>query len=267
MGIKIGFIGSGNMARSMIKGLLVSEKAKKEDIFVSNTNQSSLDEIKALYDVNITTKNTDVSKKCDAIFLCVKPNKYKEVCFEIDDFIKDDAIIISIAPGQSINKVSSYFKNDISVISAMPNTPSKVLSAMSAICVSDKIPKHKQDYALSLFEAFGAAEIVDESLMNAVIAVSGSSPAFIFILIEAMADQAVAYGMSRTQAYKFAGNAVLGSAKMVLDDPSIHVAKLKDDVCSPKGTTIEGVLALENSGFRTSIQQAMQAVFEKAEQM
>lgn len=267
MSIKIGFIGSGNMARSMIKGLIVSEKCKKEDIFVSNKNQSSLDEIKDLYDVNISNKNTYIAEKCDAIFLCVKPNKYKEVCEEIDDFIKDDAIVVSVAPGQTISKVSSYFKNDIGVISSMPNTPSKVLSGMSAICVSDKISKLKQDYALSLFEAFGAAEIIDEHLMNAVIAVSGSSPAFIFILIEAMADQAVAYGMNRTQAYKFAGNAVLGSAKMVLDDPSIHVAKLKDDVCSPNGTTIKGVLALENSGFRTSIQQAMQAVFEKAEQM
>lgn len=266
MAKKIGFIGSGNMARSMIKGLISSNKVSADNIFVSNSNTKSLDEVKCLYSVNTLTKNTELAEISDIIFLCTKPDKYKLVSNEIDNYLKDDVIIISIAPGQTIEKVSSYFSKDVKVISSMPNTPSKVLAGMSAISINDKISEADAQYILSLFRSFGEAEIIDESLMNAIIAVSGSSPAFIFILIEAMADKAVSFGLPREKAYKFVANAVLGSAKMVLEDGS-HVAKLKDDVCSPKGTTINGVLALEKYGFRNAIQEAMEEVYKKANEM
>ncbi len=261
---KIGFIGSGNMARAMINGLLLSNEFPKEDIFVSNINEQSLDEIINLFSVNTSNSNEFVAKSCDVIFLCVKPNKYEYVCKSIDKYVDDTKIIVSIAPGQTIDLVSSYFSNeDVKVFSSMPNTPSKVLSGMSAVCPPKSATYEEIDFVLKLFCCFGQAEIVEEKLMNAVVAVSGSSPAFIYILIEAMADCAVSFGLSRDKALKFAANAVLGSAKMALEDTD-HIAKLKDNVCSPGGTTIKGVLKLEETGFRTSIQQAMEAVYNKA---
>lgn len=263
---KIGFIGSGNMARAMIKGLLLSNKFDKKNIYVSNINEQSLQEINSIFGVNTVNDNTIIAKECDIIFLCIKPNKYEYICFSINDYIDDSKIIISIAPGQSIDIVSNYFNKKVKVFSSMPNTPSKVLCGMSALCPPKNANDEEVEFVLSLFKCFGEAEIIDESLMNAVIAVSGSSPAFIFILIEAMADEAVSLGMSRKSAIKFASNAVLGSAQMVLHDDT-PVAQLKDNVCSPGGTTIKGVLKLEETGFRSSIQKAMQEVYNKANQM
>ncbi len=266
MNKKIGFIGSGNMARAMIKGLVTSNKINKNNIYVSNVNEKSLKEINYLFEVNTSTSNETIARECDIIFLCTKPNKYEYICKSIDNAIDSSKIIISIAPGQNIEKVSGYFTKDIKVFSSMPNTPAKVLQGMSAVCAPVSATNEETDFVLSLFRCFGDAELIDESLMNAVIATSGSSPAFIYILIEAMADASVSMGMPRDKAIKFVANAVLGSAKMVLEDDD-HVAKLKDNVCSPGGTTIKGVLKLEETGFRQSIQQAMQEVYNKANQM
>lgn len=263
---KIGFIGSGNMAKSMIAGLFSAKIMPIENIFVSNRNEKSLLDIKNLYNVNTLSSNKELSQICDIIFLCVKPYKYKEVCEEINMHIKNGAIVISIAPNQTIEKVASYFSKDIKVMSSMPNTPAKVLAGMSALCTSEKISKEECEEVLQIFKSFGEAQIVDESIMGAVIASAGSSPAFIFMLIEAMADSAVSLGMSRKDAYKFCANAVYGSAKMAIEDGA-HIAELKDNVCSPGGTTIKGVLSLEKTGFRTSIQQAMEEVYNKATSM
>ncbi len=266
MNKKIGFIGSGNMARAMIKGLLKSNRITNNNIYVSNVNENSLKEIQYLFDVNITTSNENLAKECDVIFLCTKPNKYQYICNSINNFVDTSKIIISIAPGQSIEIVSNYFNREVIVFSSMPNTPSKVLMGMSAVCAPKNTTPEETEFVLNLFKCFGDAELIDESLMNAVIATSGSSPAFIYMLIEAMADASVSMGMPRDKAIKFSANAVLGSAKMVLEDDD-HVAKLKDNVCSPGGTTIKGVLKLEETGFRQSIQQAMQEVYNKANQM
>ncbi len=263
---KIGFIGSGNMARAIIKGLILSKNISKNNIYVSNKNEQSLNEIKTLFNVNTTKDNESLANICDIIFLCTKPNKYELICSEINSYIDMKKIIISIAPGQSIDVVSKYFSNEVKVFSSMPNTPSKVLQGMSAVCAPENVSTEEIDTVLNLFKCFGDAELIDESLMNAVIATSGSSPAFIYILIEAMTDYSVSLGMPREKALKFVANTVLGSAKMVIEDND-HVAKLKDNVCSPGGTTIQGVLKLEESGFRSSIQQAMQEVYNKANQM
>lgn len=263
---KVGFIGSGNMAKSMISGLFASKTVPIENIFVSNKNEESLQNIKNLYNINTLTSNKELSEICDIIFLCVKPYKYKEVCEEIDMSIKNGSIIVSIAPNQTIEKVSSYFSTDIKVMSSMPNTPAKVLAGMSALCTSDKITKEECEEVLEIFKSFGEVQLIDEALMGAVVASAGSSPAFIFMLIEAMADSAVSFGMTRKDAYKFCANAVYGSAKMAIED-NAHVAELKDNVCSPGGTTIKGVLSLEKTGFRTSIQQAMTEVYNKATTM
>ena len=145
----------------------------------------------------------------------------------------------------------------------MPNTPALVGEGMTGYCVSKSVTAEDKQIAEKILTSFGRAEEVNEELMAAVTSVSGSSPAYVFILIEAMADQAVADGMTRAQAYKFAAQAVLGSAKMVLDTGR-HPGELKDMVCSPAGTTIEAVKELERGGFRAAVEDAMQACTERA---
>ena len=148
----------------------------------------------------------------------------------------------------------------------MPNTPALVGEGMTAACPNDAVTEEEKNYALELLSSFGKVEIVPEHLIDAVVAVSGSSPAYIFMFIEAMADGAVAEGMPRPQAYQFAAQAVLGSAKMVLETGK-HPGELKDMVCSPAGSTIEGVRILEQNGFRSAVFEALNGAAEKGKKM
>jgi pyrroline-5-carboxylate reductase len=145
----------------------------------------------------------------------------------------------------------------------MPNTPALVGEGITAVCANDRVTEEELGYVCSVLKSFGKAEVVGENLMDAVVSVSGSSPAYVFIFIEAMADAAVADGMPRSQAYQFAAQAVYGSAKMVLET-GLHPGQLKDMVCSPGGTTIEAVRVLEEKGFRSSVMEAMRACTKKA---
>lgn len=162
--------------------------------------------------------------------------------------------------------VKTYFGKDIKVIKAMPNTPALVLSAMSAISFDDLVTEEDKVCVQSIFNSFGKCEVIEETMMDAVTSVSGSSPAYVFMFIEAMADAAVAQGLPRNKAYTFAAQAVLGSAKMVLET-GMHPGTLKDMVCSPGGTTIDAVCELERMGFRASVESAMRICGEKSKKM
>ena len=273
MAKKIGFIGCGNMGSSILSGILDAGLYDKSDVLVSCRSESSKDRITEEFGVSIVG-NADVAKKCDVIFLAVKPNVFPEVIPEVSKANPENKtpLIISIAAGMTISKIeemfssNSLFGRDIKLIRSMPNTPALVGEAMSALCVNANVTDEDKELALKIFESFGQAEFVDEKLMDAVIGVSGSSPAYIYMLIEAMADGAVLAGMPRSQAYKFAAQSVLGSAKMVLET-NIHPGELKDAVCSPGGTTIEGVAALERQGFRDAIIAAEKACIDKSIEM
>ena len=188
--------------------------------------------------------NQSVAEQADIVILAVKPQVLQKVIEEIAASASEDTLFISIAPGKSIEWITKLFGREVKIIRCMPNTPALVGAGMTGYCVSDKVTDEEKKTALSILDSIGRAQEVPEHLMAAVTSVSGSSPAYVYILIEAMADQAVADGMTRVQAYEFAAQAVMGSAKMVLDT-SKHPAELKDMVCSPGGTTIEGVRELE----------------------
>ena len=175
-------------------------------------------------------------------------------------------IIVDIAAGVTISDVKKYFGKDVKVIKAMPNTPALVLQAMSAISFDDFVSEEDKTCITSIFNSFGKCEVVDETMMDAITSVSGSSPAYVFMFIEAMADEAVAQGLPRKQAYTFAAQAVLGSAQMVLET-GMHPGALKDMVCSPGGTTIDAVCELERTGFRASVESAMRVCNEKSKKM
>lgn len=264
--MKLGFIGCGNMAKAIIEGILSSELLSKEEILVSALHSSTLEEAKRKFGVRTSGDNKDVAENADCVILAVKPHLYEEVIREISPVVDKSKIIISIAPGKTLKQLKEWFGGEVKLVRTMPNTPCTVGEGMTAICFNDRLHPKEVREVKSFFEACGKVEEVSEEKMDAVVAVSGSSPAYIFVLIEAMADAAVLEGMSRDQAYLFSSQAVLGSAKMVLES-GLHPAKLKDGVCSPGGTTIEAVRVLEEKGFRSAVIEAMITCAKKSSEM
>ena len=256
MSKKIGFIGCGNMGGAMLAGILDSGKSSAQDIMISVKSENSANTKKEQYGVEATTDNRVVAKFADILFLAVKPQFYESVIEEIKDCVNENQIIVSIAPGKTITWLIEKFGRELKIIRTMPNTPSMVKEGMMGMCPSANVTDEETSQIREICEGFSRTEIVAENLMDVVTAVSGSSPAYVFMFIEAMADAAVAGGMPRKQAYTFAAQAVLGSAKMVLDT-GMHPGELKDMVCSPAGTTIQAVRVLEDKGLRSAVMEAM----------
>lgn len=262
----IGFIGSGNMGLAMVGGIIKANIVSGDNIIVGDLNEKSLAAASEKYGVITTTDNNEVAKKSDILILSVKPNLYPIVIEGIKDTVKEEVVVVTIAAGKSIESTEASFGRKLKVVRVMPNTPALVGEGMSAICPSEAVTKEELEEITNIFESFGKAEIVSEKLIDAVTAVSGSAPAYVYMFIEAMADAAVLEGMPRPQAYKFASQAVLGSAKMVLET-GMHPGALKDMVCSPGGTTIEAVATLEEKGFRSAVISAMRSCTKKSIEM
>ena len=263
--MKIAFIGAGNMAQAMISGMLQNRLVAPEDIIATAATQKTIDRVSREYGVAVTLDNQEAAR-ADRVVLAVKPACYASVIQEIREIVTPEQIVITIAAGKSLAWVADAFGGQRKIIRTMPNTPALVGEGITAVCPNENITEQELADVCKLLEGFGKAEVIPENLMDAVIAVSGSSPAYIFLLIEAMADAAVAEGMPRAKAYQFAAQSVLGSAKMVLETGK-HPGELKDMVCSPAGTTIEAVRVLEEKGFRSSIMECMHACAEKSRNM
>lgn len=264
--MKIGFIGCGNMGKAMLSGMLDSGKVKPQDILVTDKLLASRINTQKKYGVETVEKNVELAMIADVIILAVKPQFYEEVVTEIKDAIWSDKILISIAPGKTLAWLEEKIGKPAKIVRTMPNTPALVKEGMMGICANDKVVKDELELICQLFNSFSKTEVVTESLMDVVTAVSGSSPAYVFMFIEAMADAAVEGGMPRKQAYTFAAQAVLGSAKMVLET-GMHPGELKDMVCSPGGTTIQAVRVLEEHGMRAAVMDAMKACLDKSRNM
>jgi pyrroline-5-carboxylate reductase len=259
----IGFIGSGNMATAIIKGILNKGIYSAEDIYASDISEKAVERVAGELGIKTSTDNVDVVKNSDILVLAVKPQFYEAAINSVKEFIRDEQVIISIAPGKTLEWVTQCFGKDIKLVRIMPNTPALVGEGMTGACRNALVSDEEYNKVLDILGSFGVVETISENLMDVCVSVSGSAPAYVFMMIEAMADGAVADGMPRDKAYKFAAQAVLGSAKMVLETGK-HPGELKDQVCSPGGTTIEAVRVLEDKGFRSSIIEAMKACVRKA---
>ena len=266
MNKKIGFIGSGNMAKAMIGGIVKSKLVDPSNVIASDLNELVLENVKNEYGINVTTNSKEVVKFSDIVIVAVKPNVYDIVLEGVKELIDNEKIIVTIAAGKTIESIENVIGNDKKVIRTMPNTPALVNEGMSALCKNNNITDEELNMVKEIFNSFGKAEIVSEYLIDAVIGASGSAPAYVFMFIEAMADAAVLAGMPRNQAYTFAAQAVMGSAKMVLETGK-HPGELKDMVCSPGGTTIEAVKTLEVEGFRSAVIKAIGDCIEKSKEM
>lgn len=266
MNFKIGMIGSGNMATAIAKGIINSNAYTKDEILMSDVHKSQREKVVKELEVQATDDNNELVKNCDTIILAVKPQYLENALNKIDKNNFKNKFIISIIVGTSIEKLKSLIGVDCSIARVMPNTPALVNEAMSVICLDENINEENTKIVTRIFESIGKAKILGENMIDAVTAISGSSPAYVFMMIESMADAGVLLGLSRENAYTFASQAILGSAKMYLET-GIHPAILKDMVCSPAGTTIEAVKVLENKGFRSSLINAMIACEQKAKNM
>jgi pyrroline-5-carboxylate reductase len=264
--MKIGLIGCGNMGGAMLAGILDSGKCAAQDIMVSVKTESSANAKREQYHVEVTTDNRAVARFADLLFLAVKPQFYESVIGKIKDSVREDQLIVTIAPGKTLAWLAETFGRELKFIRTMPNTPSLVKEGMMGMCANSRVTAEELEQVRALCEGFSRTEVVAENLMDVVTAVSGSSPAYVFLFIEAMADAAVAGGMPRNQAYTFAAQAVLGSAKMVLETGK-HPGELKDMVCSPGGTTIQAVRVLEDKGMRSAVIEAMMKCLDISRKM
>lgn len=270
--MKIGFIGLGNMATAMIGGMLGTGSFQAEDIIGSARTQETADKVCKQYGIAAGTDNRVVAKQADVLILAVKPVFLPEVIAEIKDLVDgENMLVISIAAGKSIEWIEHEFGKTLRIVRCMPNTPAMVGEGCTCVCLKETFSDQgvyadDQGLALKIMNSFGKASILPERLMDAFVGVAGSAPAYVFMFIEAMADAAVMAGMPRKQAYEFAAQSVLGSAKMVLAT-GMHPGELKDMVCSPAGTTIEAVRVLEEKGMRAAVIDAIGACVEKSRNM
>ena len=262
--MKIGFIGLGNMASAMIGGMLKAGAVQSQDLLGSDKSEKMKALAAEKFGMTVLSDNAQVAEQADVLFLAVKPIFFQDVLDDIREKIKKTTVIVSIAAGKTVQNIEEGLgRSDAKIIRLMPNTPALVGEGCTAVCNNANVTKDELETVKGLLKTFGVAEEIPERLFDAFIGISGSSPAYVFMFIEAMADAAVDAGMPRNQAYTFASQAVLGSAKMVLETGK-HPGELKDMVCSPGGTTIAAVKVLEETGFRASVIDAVEACVEKS---
>ena len=259
----LGFIGCGNMGRAMLAGALNAGLTTPERISVHTHTDAHQQKIAADYGVQALASNRDVAAESEIIVLAVKPNIYKDVILDIRDVLTAGQIVVAIAPAYSIRSIAALVDNDaVAIARAMPNTPAQIGQGMAGLCFSKNMSTEQQAAVTAFFESFGKVAIVREDTMHAVGSVSGSSPAFVYMVIEAMAEGAIKLGIPAKDAYIFAAQSVYGAAALVLESGE-HPAVLRDAVCSAGGTTIAGVAALEKDGFKAALIDAMDASSEK----
>lgn len=257
----IGFIGAGNMAKAIIKGM-VGKGIGFDNIFIHSTHFKDL-ELPNETDIDIIycSSNKEVVEQSKYIFVAVKPDVYDDVLHEIKHSLNEDKIIITMAAGYEINMVKKIIGNH-KVVRTMPNTPAIVNQGFTIVCFDDLVSSEERENIIKMLESFSVVQTTHEEQIDAYSAISGSGPAYVFMMIEAMADAAVLLGIPRNEAYRAVQYTLLGSAKLA-QETSLHPGELKDMVCSPGGTTIEGIRTLEEKGFRTSLIECIVNTYKK----
>jgi len=256
---KIGFIGSGNMGEALIGGLIGSESAPAENIICSDVREEHLQTIRDTYGVRTTTSNLELVSLSDIIIYAVKPQIMATVLRETADSLDMSKIVISIAAGVPLAAIESCLNKDLRLIRVMPNVAVSVKEGATAVAAGDHAGQEDIDLAMEIFNAVGRSVFLKENyLMDAVTGLSGSGPAYIFLIVDAMADAGVKVGLSRQDALALSIQTLLGSAKM-LQETNAHPAQLKDTVTSPGGTAIAGLHTLEKGGLRTTLINAIEA--------
>lgn len=263
MSFKLGFIGCGNMATAIMNGAVKSGFLGGEQICVYDTDAAKAETLKENLGVSVLSSASDVAENSYAVVLAVKPQVFPDVLPQIKDAVtKNDTAVISIGAGKTLNYIISFLEDFTPVVRVMPNINAKVGASMSAVCKNDNVDDDLLAFTKELCKSFGDVIELPESQFSIFGVIAGCSPAYAFMFIDSMARGAVMNGMSREQALKISAQAVLGSAKMMLESEENPWA-LINSVCSPGGTTIEGIATLQKEKFDEAVMKAVQASFEK----
>jgi len=266
MATKIGFIGYGNMAQAIAKGVVDAGFVKTSDVFVTDVDpeKKKLARLKMGFMSTYTAKQ--IAWTADVLILAVKPHQYEEVINDFKKKMHKNTIVVSIAAGLTIETLESYFDKPVKIVRTMPNTPAMVGEGMTAIIPNSNMEEADTGLIQNIFSSFGKVEVVEEALIDAVIVTSGSAPAYIYMMIEAMIEGGMNEGMTRYMATRFASQAVYGAAKMVIET-GIAPNDLCEAVCSPNGTTIEAVNYLNENNFSGIVKSAMKACAERSHEI
>lgn len=264
--MKVGFIGLGNMAKAIIGGMLEKQVVSPGELIGSAATVKTRKAAAERFGMETTPDNCRVAGEADVLFLAVKPQLFPQVIAQVKGSVDEKTLVISIAAGKTTAYIEQEFGKTLRLVRCMPNTPALVGEGCTGVCYNAQVTDEDKRLAETLLSSFGRAVEVPERLMDTVGAVAGSAPAYVCMFVEAMADAAVLGGMPRAQAYEFAAQTVLGTAKLILETGK-HPAELKDMVCSPAGTTIEGVRVLEREGMRSAVTEALTACIEKSKKL
>jgi pyrroline-5-carboxylate reductase len=263
---KIAFLGGGNMAEALIKGMLAAGVANANQMLVMDVSADRLAHLQKTFGIVVSQGNKDAVTRAGIILLCVKPQVMEQVLKEISDVAGKDKLVISIAAGVTVARIEKALADGTRVIRVMPNTPALVLSGAAGIAAGSTSTASDMMTAQQIFGAVGRAVVVEEKLMDAVTGLSGSGPAYVFTIIEALADAGVKAGIPRELALELSAQTVYGAAKMVLETHE-HPGKLRDKVTSPGGTTLEGLHALEKGKLRETLLHAVEAATARSKEL
>jgi len=259
----VGFIGGGNMAAALVKGLLNAKVVPPANVIVSDVKADRLKFLHDTHGVTTTQDNHELVKKCDVVVLAVKPQVFDKVLDAVGGDFRPDQLLISVAAGVPVSAMEARLPPNARVVRSMPNTPATVDAGATAIAPGTHATEQDLEIARSLFAAVGRVVTLDESLLDAVTGLSGSGPAYVMLMIEALADGGVKVGLHRDTALLLAAQTVFGSAKLLLETGE-HPGRLKDMVTSPGGTAIAGLHTLESGGLRRTLIDAVEAATNRA---
>jgi pyrroline-5-carboxylate reductase len=262
----IGFLGTGNMAEALIKGLIAAGVVEPQQIHGSDPRRERCDEMTSKYGIHATTRNEDVVRQSEIVVLSVKPQILPKVLDEVAPHLKPHALVISVAAGMPIAAIERRLAAGTRVVRTMPNTPALIGAGATAIAAGQHAKDDDVEATRSIFAAVGMTVVLDESQLDAVTGLSGSGPAYVFLIIEALSDAGVKMGLSRYNATALAAQTVHGSAKLLLETNE-HPGRLKDMVTSPGGTAIAGLHTLEAGGLRTTLINAVEAATNRSREL
>jgi len=265
-GRKMGFVGSGNMGEALISGLLKAKFVSPEQMLVFDADGERLQFIQKKYGVKKAPNNNQIASQCNPILLCVKPQSMKEVIEEMAESLDASKLLISIAAGVPLYVIESYARKQLRLVRVMPNIAVLVQEGASAIAPGNLSSEEDIQLTQSIFNCVGKSILVSESLMDAVTGLSGSGPAYVLLMIEALTDAGVHLGMTRTQAFTLASQTVKGAVNLLLETGE-HPALLREKVTSPGGTTAAGLYKLEEGGFKKTLIEAVIAATERSKEL
>jgi pyrroline-5-carboxylate reductase len=260
---KIGMLGTGNMASALIRGLLSSKTLSPDQIRGSDVRAEHLAELEQKYGIKTTTSNSELLAWANVVVLAVKPQVIDRVLDQVAGDFSSDTLVISVAAGVPIRSIEARLPAGARVLRAMPNTAAIALAAATGVAPGSRATPEDVKFTKALFDAIGRTVVLDESLIDAVTGLSGSGPAYIMLIIEALADGGVKVGLHRETALLLAAQTVYGSAKLLLETGE-HPGRLKDMVTSPGGTAIAGLHTLESGGLRRTLIDAVEVATKRA---